>query len=311
MAVALAWACVSPLALADGGAIARADSLFKDGRRAADRGDYARACSLFEDSFRLDPGIGTLVNLGDCAEHLGELERALGYYRTAFARMPEKDDRAPRVRERIENIEAHAAKLVLHVEPDAPDATVVTIDGRVEPRHEGPLHVRKGAHVVLVTAVGYRGKRYDVNVGEGEVHSLHVTPGPALEAELPTGVAPTPAPVAAVPAARGSWATPFAISALGLGVASAWVASLAGLMAIDRRDVQRAACDAAGTCTQTGVDAARDGATWATVSTATFVASGALLALGGVLLVVSFTRAKPSVIVGLGAGSAFVRGSFP
>lgn len=308
MIVALACVCASTVARADGDAVGRANRLFKDGRRAADRGDFAHACSLFEESFRLDPGVGTLVNLGDCAEHLGDVERALGYYRTAYARMPERDDRATRVHDRIANIEEHAAKVAIHVEPDAPDATVVTVDGHVEARREGALHLTKGTHVILVTAVGYRGKRYDVSVGEGETRSLHVTPGPALEMELPTGIS---GPSQPSPGRGASWATPLAITALGFGVAGVWVASLAGAMAIDRRDVQRTQCDASNACTQAGVDAAHDGATWASVSTASFVAGSVLLALGATLFVVSLaTRSKTSTVVGLGVGGAFVRGSF-
>jgi len=160
-----------------------------------------------------------------------------------------------------------------------------------------------------VTAVGFRGKRYDVSLNEGEKRSLHVTPGAPLEAELPT----MPAGAPGTGTGHGaSWAMPLAITSLGLGVASVWVGSLAGVMAIDRRDVQRAQCDAADVCTQEGVDAAHDGATWAGVSTASFIAGGALLAFGGALVVVSLVthHGKPTVTMGLGAGSAFVRGSF-
>jgi hypothetical protein len=296
----------SAVARADGDAVGRADRLFKEGRHAAEQHDYARACHLFEDSFRLDPGVGTLINLGDCAEHLGDLEHAYGYYRTAYARMSESDDRAPHLRDRIDNIEQHAAKLAIHLEPGSPQGTVVTVDGAVVAMHEAPLHLAKGSHVVLVTAVGYRGMRYNVDLGDGEIRLIHVTPGVPLEEELPTSLGPQPPP----PRASSTWTRPLGITTMGLGVAGMWIGSLAGLMAIDRRDVQRANCDAGNACTPAGLDAARDGSTWATVSTATFIAGGALLALGAAFFVVSLTSHPKAITAALGPGSFVLRGSF-
>lgn len=280
-------------------AVEQADRLFNDGRRAADHGDYARACALFEDSFRLDPAIGTLVNLGDCAEHLGDLERAFTAYRTAEARMAPGDDRAPRVRERIEHIDAHSAKLTLKLD-DAPEGTAVTLDGALTDPKKSPFHIAKGAHVILVTAVGYGGARFALTVAEGESRTLALTPGSALEAVLPTIAPQTNAPAP-------SWMLPTSITALGASVASAWVGSLAGLVAIDRRDVQRANCNAVDQCTQAGVDAAHDGAAWANASTIAFVVSGVLLAAGGTLLVLSLThRAKITTAL----GPFFIEGRF-
>ncbi len=309
-ALALACALVAARAHATDSAVAQADRLFKDGRHAAERGDFAHACKLFEDSFRLDPGVGTLINLGDCAEHLGDLERAYTSYHTAVARMYESDDRAARVRARLESIEQHAAKIAIHLGEDAPQGTVVTVDGAVVDSKGAPLHLAKGPHAIRVTAVGYRGARYDVDVAEGETRAFNVSPGSQLEAVLPTSLPESGSSSANQPGAHGAaWMKPAAIATLGLGVASVWVGSLAGMMAIDRRDIQSGQCNAQGLCTQTGVDAAHEGATWATVSTATFIAGGALVALGATLLVVSLASHK-SVTVGLGGPGLLVAGTF-
>jgi hypothetical protein len=219
--------------------------------------------------------------------------RAYQNYRTAYARMSESDDRAARVRSRIESIDHKSAKIDLHAD-DAPEGTVVTIDGNVVDPKKGPRHVTAGTHVILVTAVGHRGTRYSVNVAEGEVRNLHASPGDVLEAVLPS----------AVPSEqhqKTSWTRPTGIASIGLGVASIWVGSLAGMMAIDRRDVQHVSCNASG-CTQAGVDAARDGATWADVSTVTFIAGGALVALGATLVVLSLTSPKKTIVAGSAEG---------
>ena len=300
IAFALSFVFLTARAWADD-AVTQADRFFKEGRKAAEHGDFAGACRHFEESFRLDPGVGTLINLGDCAEHLGDLERAYQNYRTAYARMPENDDRAARLRSRIESIEQKSAKISLRTD-DAPDGTVVTIDGNVVDPKKGPRHVTAGMHVVLVTAVGRRGTRYNVSVGEGEVRSLHATPGDVLEAVLPTAASATTEH-------KTSWTRPAGIVSLGLGVATVWVGSLAGMMAIDRRDVQHVSCNASG-CTQAGVDAAHDGATWADVSTVTFIAGGALVALGATLVVLSLSSPKKTISVGLGGPGFVLSGSF-
>ncbi len=290
--IALAICAIANVARsqAPDGAVAQADQLFKDGRRAAERNDYAHACQFFGESFRLDPAVGTLVNLGDCAEHLGDLERAYQSYSTASARMDAADDRMPRVRERLESIDQRSAKVVLRLEDGAPSGTVVTIDGAAIDPHKTPVHLAKGSHAILATAVGYRGARYNLVVAEGEVRSLDVSAGAQLEAELPT--TPTESPHA-----RATWMKPISITAMGLGVASLWVGSLAGLVAIDRRDVQRDNCDSRG-CSQAGVDAAHDGTTWANVSTVTFIAGAALLAIGVTLFAVSVAMTPHGVVVG-------------
>ncbi len=304
------WACelvvlcalMTSVARADDTAVSRADRLFKDGRRAAEHGDFGQACKLFEESFRLDPGVGTLVNLGDCAEHLGDLERAYGYYHTASARMSEGDDRLARVRERLESIDRRSAKVALQLGEDAPEGTVITLDGNTIDAHKMPLHLLKGTHVALVTAVGYRGARYNLDVAEGEIRALRVSPGAALESVLPS--------VTQVEVHRFSWTGPAAVAALGLGVASLWVGSLAGLMAIDRRDIQNANCDAQGICNQAGVDAAHDGASWATASTAMFITGAVFVALGGTLFAFSILKRSTSTSVGIGPWGVSIAGHF-
>ena len=62
-----------------------AEALFSAGRADVERGDYASACPKFADSQRLDPAPGTLINLADCEEHVGQLARAWQHWREAIA----------------------------------------------------------------------------------------------------------------------------------------------------------------------------------------------------------------------------------
>jgi hypothetical protein len=73
LAVGLA---VSSPAWAQSGDRAGAEALFEAGREALDKGDYEVACQRFEESNRLESAAGTILNLANCREQLGQLASA-------------------------------------------------------------------------------------------------------------------------------------------------------------------------------------------------------------------------------------------
>src|SRR4051812_16548065 len=62
-----------------------AEALFDQGRRLLAAGNYAAACPKLEASNRLDPGIGTMLNLGDCYEKNGQTASGWAAFREAAA----------------------------------------------------------------------------------------------------------------------------------------------------------------------------------------------------------------------------------
>ena len=109
--MALLW--LAPQAYADDSR-SNADALFKRGRQAATAGDYVAACADFIESQRLDPSVGTLVNLGDCETHLGHLMQARNYFKAALAQLGEGDPRYPVARDAVAQLEADIPTLTIH-----------------------------------------------------------------------------------------------------------------------------------------------------------------------------------------------------
>jgi len=271
-----------------------ADRVFELGREASVRGDFNQACAYFRESLRLDPtAAGTLVNLGDCEENQGHPDVALAFYERAFARLSVTDERLTLVQARIESLEHRSARLELRLGDGAPKETKVTLDGRVlQPKElETALLLTAGNHLVVVTAVGYRGSRQRVGMEAGTARKLTVWPGPPLEEATPAFVDEERAE-ARGREHRASVLRTVGFVGVGLGVASLWAGSITGLFALDREHLRRDNCDANNVCNGTGYNAAREGGTLATVSTITFAAGGAAI-VGGLYLILS-NRAAPS-----------------
>src|SRR5262249_17666060 len=60
-----------------------AQRLFDEARALQRQGRHEEACARFEASEKLDPAVGTLLNLADCAERVGATAKAWHRYRQA------------------------------------------------------------------------------------------------------------------------------------------------------------------------------------------------------------------------------------
>jgi hypothetical protein len=282
-----------------------AEALFQAGREAARQGHFAEACAKFSESQRLEPALGTRLNLALCEEELGHLAEAWALFR-ALARSLPRDD------ERMELVESHAANLAVRVPTlslragaELPPGSRVEVAGlSVTPSAFGvAIPVNPGPLALRVFAPGFETRVYELTLAEGEKAQLSVEPGPRLHESaarslpaLPTLTALSTRPsLSAPPRVPARPGQPLRVSGMiGLGVAgSALIGSVvAGYVALRNKRTVDSECDSSGACSAAGLSAARSGKRFASLSTASFALSVVFAAGGTSLLLVA--NAQPA-----------------
>jgi hypothetical protein len=199
-----------------------AESLFNDAQKLFGQGKTAEACELFAKSQKLDPGVGTLMNLGRCYKELGRTASAWLAYREAEQLAHKKQDarRAEVAHSEAEKLEGSLAKLQIDVEAPAPGIVVSWNGVAVDPASFGaPIPVDPGNETLTAQAPKYKPWTATIDVAAGTTKTIRV---PALEPE-PTEKS-----------SRGTWATGLEI---GGGVALAGSLALGTIALIKWNDV--------------------------------------------------------------------------
>ncbi len=233
-----------------------ASALFREGRALIEAQKTAEACSKFDESQRLDPSLGTLLNLANCHELQGRLASAWTQYTEALAwsRRDQRHDRVIFAQERLALIEPKLSWLVLLVPAESHlEGLIITKNGVRVPRAGwgGPTPVDPGRHVIQASAPGRNPWERVVEVGQFEgrltltipvLESVPSSPNQG-DASAPQAKAGTlafqddtrSAAQAAVPK-RDSVHRTWAIVAGSIGVAALGLGAYFGLRAISERN---------------------------------------------------------------------------
>ena len=149
-----------------------AEALFGDGRKLMAAGNFRQACPKFEASLRLDPGVGTMLNLADCYEKNQQTASAWAQFREASsaARAAGSKEREDLARQRAAALEPKLSRLTITV---GTQTVRVTRDGApVDPAALGSaMPIDPGRHVIEATAPGKQkaSKTVDVPAGSARV----------------------------------------------------------------------------------------------------------------------------------------------
>jgi hypothetical protein len=280
---------------------APAEQLFEDGRALLAQRRYAEACPKLAASEKLDPAVGTLLNLGDCYEKMGKIATAWATFKeaVAMARAGKQPGREKIAAARADALEAHIPRLSIVV-PHAVPGLEVRRDGLVVGQAEwtgavaSAVPLDPGEHEIVVLAPTKRSWSTTVVLAaDGHTSSVEV---PELETDELAERAPLkPVSQAAATLEVVNTHDRNVQRALGLiiggaGLVTAVVGAPFGFIAISQNKLAESNCPTNDTCHEPGGSDAKTAVTDSIVSTVlVFVGSG--IAIGGA--VVFFTAPKP------------------
>jgi len=290
---------------------AAAEALFDEGRRLAAAGRHAEACPKLEASLKLDPALGTLLNLADCNEKIGKTASAWAQYRdaTSQARQSGSAERESFAADHAKALESRLSTLTIKVvESEGAAAIEVKRDGVVVDSATlgTAIPVDPGAHEVTASGAGLKPWSTKVDVGS-DAAKVEVEI-PKLEADGAAGAAP--AGGEPPQASHSSAQRPIAIALGAVGIVGLGLGTFFGLSASSTwKDAKDDCSDYPYGCPKDSVTKQESASNKATVSTIAFIAGGAALAVGTVLWFTAGSGDKQTAI-GIGPGMVAARGRF-
>jgi tetratricopeptide (TPR) repeat protein len=153
-----------------------AGRIFLEGRELAKLGRFEEACALFTRSYELDPALGTAVNLADCLEREGQLERAWELFDVVARNSQNVQSRARLARQRADALQARLATVIIKLhEPRAPGLSVRIGDREMTPASEIRDLIEPRDVELVATAPGRSTFRT----------TLHAVAGMTVSADIP------------------------------------------------------------------------------------------------------------------------------
>lgn len=294
------FALVAITSTAHAGDKGKADALFKHGKKLMDEKKYADACEAFEQSMKLDPQIGTELNVGRCFEEWGKLGRALHAYQTAEKMAKEaNDERTPKIDELITQLDSQVPRLTIHV-PDGADTSSVTIDReRVESFSE-PILLDPGPHTIAYTTATGKKKSKVVPLergGSSEIN-LDLPVKQAAGEHTTTTTTPPPPPPPHVVDETPDPGRGYRIGAYALGGAGLAAIGVSTYLTISAKskynDGLKDHCGGmTNGCDDIGLKATHDARSQANTATIVFIAGAAAIGGGVALYLLAPKAEKP------------------
>jgi hypothetical protein len=272
-------------ALAQQSSGAVAEALFHDARTLMASGDLNAACPKFAESNRIDPKIGTLMNLALCHEKSGHSASAWAEYTQAasLAQRASQPDREKVALARAAELEPTLSRVV--IDADAASGIAVVLDDQPigSAAYRTPIPVDPGSHVLHATASGMRPFEQSFRVDQGgSVTRLKVPPLEPAPASGPEPSAAAEIGASSAPAASSTRRTVgFVVG--GAGVLLAGFGAYFGAKAFSDKNAAENNCYAS-SCTPAGSDATNAMKTDETLSTIGVAAGVAAAGVGLVLI---------------------------
>jgi hypothetical protein len=207
----LAACCWSTPVRAQTDNAALAESLFREGKRLSNEHKFAEACPKFAESYKLDPGLGTLLNLAICHESEGKPATAWAEFSEASSRAKREgdSDRAQLADEHVRALEPKLSHINVALAPGAAVAgLVIKFDSRelASAALGLPIAIDPGKHVLQASAPGKESSTQAFDIPSTPTTLTLTVPVLKDSASAPgagglaVAAVPPPAPAAAPPA---------------------------------------------------------------------------------------------------------------
>lgn len=299
-----------------------ATQLFEDAKVLFKKGELASACDKFAESQRLDPQLGTLLRLASCYEKIGKTASAWASFKDAVAIASQRhDSREAAARAAAEKLEPRICRLTIVVEAGAPPDLEVSSNGNSIGRASfgSPMPVDPGDYLLMAKAEGFEDWTQKIVITSGTSETRIAVPAlvrhkaPAVPVAVSSEPAAAPAPTLPPPAVtvqplpqtqepsdpgRHRRMVGYALGAVGL------VGIGVGVGFGIAKNAKQSDRDSANSCSKTTgcLDAERErinqltdeAKTRATVANIGFIAGGAALAAGAILVVTAWPKSTPS-----------------
>ncbi|MEZ4297140.1 MAG: hypothetical protein R3B70_19395 [Polyangiaceae bacterium] len=292
MAVSTSLTASSP---ARAGDAASAQALFDEAMALKEKEDWAAACPKFESSYKLDPALGTLLNLANCFEKIDKIASAWARWEEAYQWATKNgDERVEYAKTQRDKLVGRLPKLQIDVTSKAAALTIERDDTKIaEAMYGVALPVDPGEHVVFVKRDDEILKTEKIKVVESQSATL------SLDLAAIEKAAPPPKPKGNVivvggtsPALRkAGWA----IGATGL--ATVLAAAALETVALSRKSDTAPYC-VDKLCTPKGKAIADEAATFAEAGQWVGIGGLVVTAVGITLLIVSPSTTPPADVTG-------------
>ena len=311
--LAFAVAFASAPAIAQGQSTV-AEGLFNEGRALFDQGNYEAACPKFRESDRLEPAVGTKLNLAMCEESRGRIATAWALFRVVVETVPPNDPRHALAEEHRQALGPRVPYMVVQLRPGAPADTTARL-GELELKAASfgaKLPVDPGEHTLVVSAQGHADASFELTAVEGQTTPVEVEPG-----AQDTAPAAQSAPVeSAEPAPERPLFTPLRIGGVvagGLGVVSLALGGIFTAQAVSKNDDSMADCDG-NVCGPEGKESRLDAQSAGNAATATVILGVVLVGAGAALWFIGApdeTAVQAGAVLTPGGASVALRGTLP
>ncbi|MBK8259198.1 MAG: hypothetical protein IPK82_41895 [Polyangiaceae bacterium] len=282
LCVAAACFVTAPTARADDAAAAQV--LFDEATALKDKSDWAGACPKFESSYKLDPALGTLLNLANCFEKLGKIASAWARWEEAYQWATKNgDDRAEYAKTQRDALAPRLPKLKINVPTKAAALSIERDTTKVaEAMYGTALPVDPGEHTIFIKRDDEVLKTEKVKLVEAQTAEV------SFDLAAIEKAAPPPKPkgnvvvVGASPALRkAGWAIG------GVGVATVLGAAVLESLALSKKANATVYCTADKLCTPQGIAIINDARTFAEAGQWVGIGGLAVTAVGITLLIVA------------------------